>query len=97
MPPVRLTWYDGSLRPPRPPELEEAREMGLENEGLLFIGDKGTIMCDFTDKTRVDSRVKMKGFIRQPKRYRDPRVTIKSGSMHTGRHARRANFELKGR
>ena len=47
MPPVRLTWYDGGLRPPRPQELEEGRVMGIENEGLLFVGDRGTILCGF--------------------------------------------------
>ena len=68
MPPVRLTWYDGSLRPPRPAELEEAREMGLENEGLLFIGDKGTIMCGFHgQKPRLLPESKMKDFTLPPK------------------------------
>jgi predicted dehydrogenase len=47
MPPVKLTWYDGGLKPPRPPELEEGRSMSRENEGLLFVGDKGTILCGF--------------------------------------------------
>ena len=63
MPPVMLTWYDGALRPPRPPELEEAREMGLEKEGLLFIGDKGTIMCGFHGQNpRLIPESKMKEF-----------------------------------
>src|SRR2546427_2093361 len=45
MPPVRLTWYDGGLTPPRPEEMEEARPMnGEEGEGLLFVGDKGKIL-----------------------------------------------------
>ena len=30
--------------PPRPAELEEGRRMGDEDGGLLFIGDKGTLM-----------------------------------------------------
>jgi hypothetical protein len=45
MPPVKLTWYDGGLRPARPEELEEGRAMGNENGGVLFVGDKGTIMA----------------------------------------------------
>ncbi len=44
MPPVHLTWWDGGLMPPRPEELEEGRKMGDEDGGLLFIGDKGTLM-----------------------------------------------------
>ena len=42
MPPLKLIWYDGNLRPPRPPELEEDREMGTN--GHLLIGDKGKIL-----------------------------------------------------
>jgi hypothetical protein len=38
MPPLKLIWYDGNLRPPRP-ELEEDQEMGIN--GHLLIGDKG--------------------------------------------------------
>ena len=44
MPPVKFTWYDGGLKPARPEELEENRPLkgdGEEDEGLLFIGDRG--------------------------------------------------------
>jgi len=51
MPPVKFTWYDGGLKPPRPEELEESRPMKVaeeeEDEGLLFIGDRGKILCAF--------------------------------------------------
>jgi predicted dehydrogenase len=42
LPPVRLTWYDGGLRPPRPDELDGVAEMGAN--GHLFIGDRGKIL-----------------------------------------------------
>ncbi|NIS50136.1 MAG: Gfo/Idh/MocA family oxidoreductase [Phycisphaerae bacterium] len=42
MPPVKLTWYDGGMRPPRPDELEDDRQMGTN--GALFIGDKGKML-----------------------------------------------------
>jgi predicted dehydrogenase len=45
-PPVKLTWYDGGLKPPRPEALGSDKE--LENEGLLFIGDKGMILSGFS-------------------------------------------------
>lgn len=45
MPPVKLTWYDGGLLPPRPDELEPGRRLGNENGGILYIGDKGKIMA----------------------------------------------------
>ena len=44
LPPVDVTWWDGGLMPPRPVDLEEGRRMGDEDGGLLFIGDKGTLM-----------------------------------------------------
>ena len=50
MPPVKFTWYDGGLKPERPEELEEGRPLkgpGEEDEGLLFIGDRGKILCSF--------------------------------------------------
>lgn len=45
MPPVKLVWYDGGLRPERPEELEEDQVMGGGGNGIIFIGDKGKIMC----------------------------------------------------
>jgi hypothetical protein len=45
MPPVKLHWYDGGLTPPRPDELEPGRKMGDEGNGVLFVGDKGKLMC----------------------------------------------------
>ncbi|MBD3289696.1 twin-arginine translocation signal domain-containing protein [candidate division KSB1 bacterium] len=45
MPPVMLAWYDGGLTPPRPEELEPGRRMGDGGGGVIFIGDKGKLMC----------------------------------------------------
>jgi len=46
MPPVRLSWYDGGLRPPKPEELEaDAEEMPAE--GMLFVGERGKILAGF--------------------------------------------------
>ena len=44
MPAVNVTWWDGGMMPPRPEELEEGRQMGDSDGGVLFIGEKGTIM-----------------------------------------------------
>jgi hypothetical protein len=41
-PPVKLVWYDGGLRPQRPEELEDGREMGAT--GALLVGDTGKIL-----------------------------------------------------
>jgi predicted dehydrogenase len=42
LPPVKLVWSDGGLRPPRPQELEDGRELGAT--GALYVGDKGKII-----------------------------------------------------
>jgi predicted dehydrogenase len=42
MPPVKLIWYDGGLRPTRPEGLEPGDEMGAN--GHLLIGDKGKLL-----------------------------------------------------
>jgi hypothetical protein len=42
MPPCKLVWYDGGLRPPRPEGLPEGKPMG--DNGHLLVGDKGFIL-----------------------------------------------------
>lgn len=41
-PPVKLTWYDGGLRPPRPDEMDDGEQFG--EGGVLFVGDKGKML-----------------------------------------------------
>jgi hypothetical protein len=41
-PAVRLVWYDGGKKPPRPRELEKSRAFG--KNGVLYIGDKGKML-----------------------------------------------------
>jgi predicted dehydrogenase len=45
MPPVKFTWYDGGLMPPRPEGLEPDDQLGADGFGILFIGDKGMLTC----------------------------------------------------
>jgi predicted dehydrogenase len=42
MPPVRVTWYDGGLRPPRPLDLPPDRPW--PTEGVLYVGDEGKML-----------------------------------------------------
>jgi predicted dehydrogenase len=42
MPPCKLTWYDGGLRPPRPEALPDSEKMG--DNGRLLVGEKGFIL-----------------------------------------------------
>jgi predicted dehydrogenase len=45
-PPVRMFWYDGGLRPPRPAGLKPDTKFGPD--GLMFTGDRGTLLAGFT-------------------------------------------------
>jgi predicted dehydrogenase len=42
LPPVKLVWYDGGLRPPRPDGLIDQAMMG--DNGRMLVGDKGFIL-----------------------------------------------------
>ena len=72
-PPVKLTWYDGRLLPPIPPELEPGR--ALPGSGALLIGDKGTILhgSHGADGVRLIPETRMQEYTRPPKTLR--RVT----------------------
>lgn len=42
--PVKMTWYDGGLMPERPELIENGRQMGDDDGGVLIVGDKNTLM-----------------------------------------------------
>lgn len=44
MPPVKLTWYDGGLQPPRPAELGPKNQ--IPTTAILFVGDKGKMIVE---------------------------------------------------
>jgi predicted dehydrogenase len=67
MPPVKLTWHDGGLKPRRPPELEPEREVGA-GMSLIFVGESGTLVCGETGESpRLIPESKMKAYRRPPK------------------------------
>jgi Oxidoreductase family, C-terminal alpha/beta domain/Oxidoreductase family, NAD-binding Rossmann fold len=45
-PSVDVFWYDGGMKPPTPEELYEDNE-DLADEGMLFVGERGKILCEF--------------------------------------------------
>lgn len=45
MPELKVHWYDGGLLPERPEELEDGRKIGSDGSGVIFVGDKGKLMC----------------------------------------------------
>jgi predicted dehydrogenase len=68
MPAVMLHWYDGGLLPPRPAELEEGRKLPQE-DGIIFVGDKGKILAEGwgAQSVRLIPEEKMKAYKRPEK------------------------------
>jgi hypothetical protein len=57
-----IFWYDGGIRPPVPDELMGEKEE-LEQEGMLFVGDKGRILGGFrADNARLIPENKMTAY-----------------------------------
>lgn len=97
LPPVRLTWYDGGLKPPRPDGLG-SNDIFAE-EGLLFVGDRGSILCGFSGR-RPQLLPKERA-----KSYKDPPKSLPRSPGHLrewldactgGKNKPGANFEFSG-
>jgi predicted dehydrogenase len=103
MAPVKFSWYDGGLKPARPEELEENRPFKgqgeEEDEGLLFVGDRGKILCAFNGgnpklipQTKMDSyQPPPKTLPRSPGNEREWLDACKGGKVKPG-----GNFEFEG-
>ncbi|MCP4259226.1 MAG: Gfo/Idh/MocA family oxidoreductase [Planctomycetes bacterium] len=66
MAPVRITWYEGGLMPPRPVQLEARRNLG--DNGILYIGTKGAILGEgWSRSPRIIPEFKMRAYKRPPK------------------------------
>jgi predicted dehydrogenase len=103
MPPVKFTWYDGGLKPARPDDLEENRPLRAdgedEDEGMLFIGDRGKILCTFNGgnpklipQAKMDSyKQPPKTLPRSPGNEREWLDACKGGKVKPG-----GNFEFEG-
>lgn len=98
-PAVELTWYDGGLKPTRPPELEPGRMMGNQNGGVLYVGEKGKIMA--SDENAQNPRIIPEAKMRE---YRLPPKTIPRSNGHfkewieacKGGEPAKANFDYAG-
>ena len=66
LPPVKVVWYDGGKKPPRPKELEADRKLG--KNGNFIIGDKATMM-----NGRIIPETKMKDLLKDPPNKTIPR------------------------
>ena len=74
MPPCKLVWYDGGLRPPRPDGLPDGKQMG--DNGRLLVGDKGFILGN-DDLSGVAARRRS---ARSPRPSRALAATTRNGS-----------------
>jgi hypothetical protein len=78
---VDLIWYEGGLRPPTPPELDEDRKE-FPAEAMMFVGDKGKILAGFrVENPRLIPERRMSGFPSPPAAARTPR---ESGQLSAG-------------
>ncbi len=50
-PAVKLVWYDGGLRPPRPAQITSGDLMGTN--GIMLVGDDGLLMSDWDSDWRL--------------------------------------------
>ncbi len=77
MPPVILTWYDGGLKPPRPPELDADEPM----RDIIYIGDKAKLMGErLIPESRMESYKKPpKTLPRSPGQHQEWIAAIRGG------------------
>ena len=98
MPPVALYWYDGGEKPPRPEGIAEDVRLGDDENGSLFIGEKGFITTGtYGERTRLVPDERMKDYkfpptllTRSPGHYRDWIRACKGGSPAC------SNFDYSG-
>jgi predicted dehydrogenase len=97
MPACALTWYDSGQKPPRPAELEAAE---LEDNGTLFIGEKGKIITGvYGEKPRLLPESNMADYKRPAKTI--PRVPKNDPYLDwiracKGGPAAGSNFDVSG-
>ncbi|NBB85985.1 MAG: Gfo/Idh/MocA family oxidoreductase [Bacteroidetes bacterium] len=79
-PPVKLTWYDGGLQPPRPKELPEDESLNALG-GVIYTGDEGTLMHEtYGANPRLLPDERMAEYGTPPERYR--RIQDESHEMN---------------
>lgn len=103
-PALRMSWYDGGLRPPRPAGLKERDQKlfsgGEENEGIMYVGDKGILLAGFNgNDPRVypeSPKYQYQAPPRQPGApRRDAAIDQWIAACKGGTQAPLANFELQ--
>jgi hypothetical protein len=90
MPPLKLVWYDGGLRPARPEGLEDGDHMG--DNGRLLVGEKGFLLGNriFPNSRRAEFQAPAPALDRSPSHYAEW-VQAAKGGLPAG-----ANFDWAG-
>jgi len=65
LPPVRMHWYEGGLKPPRPEEMDPAQPMPIQ--GLYFVGEKGVLWSGFSGGPSLLPEARNKAYTPPPK------------------------------
>ncbi len=90
LPAVKLTWYDGGLKPARPAGLEEERALG--EGGTIYVGDQGVI---YNGRLLPESKMREyapppKTLRRSPGHYQEWLLACKGGEPAG------SNFDISG-
>ena len=97
MPPLKLSWYDGGLYPPRPDEFHPDQKH--DSNGCLFVGTKGKLLMDgWSRNPRLLPKERMDSFERPPETF--PRPTAHDRAWLDackGGPAASSNFEYAAR
>ena len=99
MPSVKVNWYDGGLKPSRPAELDDRRQLDQAKSNVLFIGTKGVLRCgEYGDGPQLIPYSRMRDFERPAQTLR----RIKTGHEMNwvqackGGEAATSNFDYSG-
>ena len=87
------------MMPPRPDDLEDGRRMGDRDGGVLFIGDKGKLMCGTYGKNpRLIPETAMKAYTTPPKSIPRIETTHEMDWVRAckGGEPASSNFEVSG-
>ncbi len=81
MPAVKVNWYDGGLKPPRPAELDDRRPLNQASSNVLFMGTKGVLRCgEYGDNPQLIPYSRMRDFSKN----RPPKTLKRITTNHEG-------------
>ena len=75
LPPVTVTWRDGSIFPPRPFDWPEQRSWPPEDSGQLWVGDKATLIAGtYGENPRLSDDARHRELMANPPAQTNPRT-----------------------